>query len=321
MNTPRPLVPFLCLAGAVLLWGTSFVAMKYALTGFSPLAVVFLRMALASALLALVWGRVPKAGRRRGDLKWLGLMCLLQPCLYFLLEGYAVTLTTSAQAGMISSLVPLLVAAGAWAFLREALTARMFWGIFLSLCGVVWLSLGGTAEHNAPNPALGNVLELLAMCCASGYMLVLKHLSSRYDSWHLTGLQVFAGALFFLPGALATEPGWLADPTSALAAVPRDAWLAVAYLGGVVTLAAFGLYHKAVACLSSAQAAASINLVPLVAVFAGWLLLGETLAPGQFAACALILAGVLLGQSRGAAQNPAGRREAQGQSVQDSSAV
>lgn len=321
MSTPRPLVPFLCLAGAVLLWGTSFVAMKYALTGFSPLAVVFLRMALASALLALVWGRVPKAGRRRGDLKWLGLMCLLQPCLYFLLEGYAVTLTTSAQAGMISSLVPLLVAAGAWAFLREALTARMVWGIFLSLCGVVWLSLGGTAEHNAPNPALGNVLELLAMCCASGYMLVLKHLSSRFDSWHLTGLQVFAGALFFLPGALATEPDWLAAPASALAAVPLDAWLAVAYLGGVVTLAAFGLYHKAVACLSSAQAAASINLVPLVAVFAGWLLLGETLAPGQFAACALILAGVLLGQSRGAAQAPAGRREAQGQSVQDSSTV
>lgn len=321
MSTPRPLVPFLCLAGAVLLWGTSFVAMKYALTGFSPLAVVFLRMALASALLALLWGRVPKAGRRRGDLKWLGLMCLLQPCLYFLLEGYAVALTTSAQAGMISSLVPLLVAAGAWAFLREALTARMVWGIFLSLCGVVWLSLGGTAEHNAPNPALGNVLELLAMCCASGYMLVLKHLSSRFDSWHLTGLQVFAGALFFLPGALATEPGWLAAPASALAAVPLDAWLAVAYLGGVVTLAAFGLYHKAVACLSSAQAAASINLVPLVAVFAGWLLLGETLAPGQFAACALILAGVLLGQSRGAGKAPAGRREARRQSVQDSSAV
>jgi drug/metabolite transporter (DMT)-like permease len=295
--------------------------MKYALTGFSPLAVVFLRMALASALLALVWGRVPKAGRRRGDLKWLGLMCLLQPCLYFLLEGYAVALTTSAQAGMISSLVPLLVAAGAGAFLREPLTARMVWGIFLSLCGVVWLSLGGTAEHNAPNPALGNVLELLAMCCASGYMLVLKPLSSRYDSWHLTGLQVFAGALFFLPGARATEPGWLAAPASALAAVPSDAWLAVAYLGGVVTLAAFGLYHKAVACLSSAQAAASINLVPLVAVFAGGLLLGETLAPGQFAACALILAGVLLGQSRGAGKAPAGRPEAQRQPVQGSSAV
>jgi len=302
MNTTRHLVPFLGLAGAVLLWGTSFVAMKFALTGFSPLAVVFLRMALASVLMALFWGRAPKAGRRRGDLKWLGLMCLLQPCLYFLLEGYAVTLTTSAQAGMISSLVPLLVAAGAWAFLREALSGRMIAGICLSLCGVGWLSLGGAAHHDAPNPALGNALELLAMCCVSGSMLVFKHLSSRFDSWRLTGLQAFAGALFFLPGALATEPGWLAALANAAAIVPRDAWLAVAYLGGVVTLGAFGLYNQAMTRLTAAQAAASINMVPLVAVFAGWLMLGETLAPAQFAACALILAGVLLGQSKGKAR-------------------
>lgn len=302
MNAHRSLVPFLCLAGAVLLWGTSFVATKYALTGFSPLAVIFLRMLLASLLLSLVWGRVPKAGRQPGDLKWLGLMCLLQPCLYFLLEGYAVALTSSAQAGMISALVPLLVAAGAFAFLREGLSKRMLMGLSLSLCGVVWLSLGGAANASAPNPALGNLLELLAMCCASGYMLVLKHLSSRYNSWHLTGLQVFAGALFFLPGALATQPGWLADPASAaattLAAVPRQAWLAVAYLGGVVTLGAFGMYHRAVMSLPSAQAAASINLVPLVAVLAGWVMLGEALAPAQLAACGLILAGVLLGQIR-----------------------
>jgi len=298
MNAHRPLVPFLCLAGAVLLWGTSFVATKYALTGFSPLAVIFLRMLLASLLLGLVWGRVPKAGRQPGDLKWLGLMCLLQPCLYFLLEGYAVALTSSAQAGMISALVPLLVAAGAFAFLREGLSKRMLVGLGLSLCGVVWLSLGGAADASAPNPALGNLLELLAMCCASGYMLVLKHLSSRYDSWHLTGLQVFAGALFFLPGALATQPAWLAEPAAALASVPGQAWLAVAYLGGVVTLGAFGMYHRAVMSLPSAQAAASINLVPLVAVLAGWVMLGEALAPAQLAACGLILAGVLLGQTR-----------------------
>jgi drug/metabolite transporter (DMT)-like permease len=297
MNKDHSLLPFLCLAGAVLLWGTSFMAMKFALTGFGPLAVVFLRMALASCLMALCWGRVPRAGRAPGDLKWLALVCLLQPCLYFLLEGFAITLTTSAQAGMISSLVPLLVAAGAWAFLREPLSVRMVLGLLLSLAGVVWLSLGGAAASGAPNPALGNLLELLAMCCAGGYMLVLKHLSSRYNSWQLTGLQVFAGALFFLPGALFSEPGWLAHPTLAARAVPLPAWLGVGYLGGIVTLGGFGLYNQAVARLASAQAAAAINLVPLVAVLAGWFMLGEALAPAQLLACALILVGVALGQT------------------------
>ncbi|SNS00707.1 Permease of the drug/metabolite transporter (DMT) superfamily [Humidesulfovibrio mexicanus] len=300
MDTPRlSLAPYLCLAGAVLLWGTSFTAMKYALMGFAPMVVVFLRMALASLLLLPAWGHVPKAGRRPGDLKWLALMCLLQPCLYFLLEGFAMSLTTSAQAGMISSLVPLLVAAGAYAFLGEPLGPRMVLGVCLSLGGVVWLSLCGAAEQAAPNPPLGNLLELFAMCCASGYMVVIKHLSRRYDSWHLTELQVFAGAVFFLPTALATDTRWLADPAGALAVVPLEAWLGVAYLGGVVTLGAFGMYHRAVVSLPSAQAAASINLVPLVAVLAGWAMLGERLALGQVLACGLILCGVLLGQTRG----------------------
>lgn len=299
MKHSARLIPYLCLSGAVLLWGTSFVAMKFALTGFAPLTVIFLRMAMASGLMTLAWGRVPKAGRQPGDLKWLAFVSLLQPCLYFLLEAYAVQLTTSSQAGMISSLVPLLVAAGAWAFLREPLSARMLLGLALSLLGVAWLSLGGATARNAPNPALGNLLELLAMCCASGYMLVLKHLSKRYNSWQLTGLQVFAGAVFFLPCALFSEPGWLANPASALLAVPPAAWLAVLYLGGFVTLGGFGLYNLAVARMASAQAAASINLVPLVAVLAGWFMLGEALAPAQLAACAVILAGVALGQTKG----------------------
>jgi len=289
MNTR--LLPFLCLAGAVLLWGTSFVAMKFALTGFTPQTVVFLRMTLASAVMSFFWSKVPRAGRQPGDARWLLLVCLLQPCLYFLLEGYAVSLTTSSQAGMISALVPLLVAAGAWAFLREKLTAQVMAGLVVSLIGVVWLSLSGKAVENAPNPALGNLLELAAMGCAAGYMLVVKHLSSRYNSWHLTGLQAFSGVLFFLPGALSSNPTtWLA--------APFVAWLAVAYLGGIVTLGAFGLYNMAVVQLPSAQAAASINLVPLVAVFAGWMLLGETLPPAQIAACCVILVGVLLGQKR-----------------------
>lgn len=294
MNTQNrsSIVPYLCLAAAVLLWGTSFVATKLALTGLPPLAVVWLRMTLASAIMALFWGRVPKAGRQKGDLRWLILVCLLQPCLYFVLESYAVSLTTSSQAGMVSALVPLLVAAGAWAFLREKLTLRTMLGIAVSMGGVGWLSLSGNAEETAPNPALGNFLELLAMFCAAGYMLVVKHLSSRYDSWHLTGLQAFAGALFFLPGALLSGSG-----VSGWAAAPLEAWLAVGYLGCVVTLGAFGLYNMAVVRLPAAQAAASINLVPLVAVLSGWALLGETLAPAQMAACALILAGVLLGQS------------------------
>ena len=281
----------LCLAGAVLLWGTSFMATKAALAAFPPMTVIWLRMALASLVALGLRKRMGRPDYRAGDWKILAVLCLMQPCLYFLLEGYAISLTTSSQAGMISSLVPLLVAAGAWAILKEPLRPRSAAGLLVSIAGVVWLSLSGASADSAPNPALGNLLEVGAMICAAVYMVVMKRLSARYSTWWLTGMQCVAGTLFFLPGLL------LAGPTVAVPAAEAPwAWLAVAYLGLFVTLGAFGLYNMAMARIPAGRAAMAINMVSPVALVSGWLLLGETMPPTQLAACCVVGAGVWLGR-------------------------
>jgi drug/metabolite transporter (DMT)-like permease len=288
-----PWLAMLCLAGSVLFWGLSFTATKTALVGgFSPMTVVWLRMVIASLVLAPFWSHIPKPDYRRGDIGWLALVCLLQPGLYYLCENYAIGLTTSSQAGVISAIVPLLVAAGAWLFLHEHISAGTVGGIALSIVGVAALSLGAKAGLHAPNPVLGNVLEVVAMVSAAGSMIALKHLITRYDPWMLTGIQAFAGAVFFLPGALASDPRtWLAMPASA--------WWGIAYLGAFVSLGAFGLYAMALAKLPASRAAIAINAVPLVALMAGWLVLGESLGALQAVGCVAIAAGVALGQSSG----------------------
>ena len=290
-------VATLFLAGAVLLWGMSFVATKTALNGgFSPMTVVWLRMVVAVAVLSPFWSHLPKPDYRRGDIGWLVLVCLLQPGVYYLCENYAIGLTTSSQAGVISAIVPLLVAAGAWLFLREHISGRTIGGIGLSVAGVVALSLGASAATSAPNPIVGNTLEVIAMISAAGSMIAIKHLVRRYDPWVLTGIQSAAGAVFFLPGALASNPAtWLS--------VRSDAWIAIAYLGGFVSLAAFGLYAMALKRLPASQASIAINAVPLVALASGWVALHESLSLLQGVGCLAIAAGVALGQS-GAAEQP-----------------
>lgn len=281
-------IPYACLAGAVLLWGSSFMAMKIALRELEPMTMVWLRMLAASAVFLLFAARLPRPEYRSGDWKWLAVMCVLQPCAYFLFEGYGVQLTTSSQAGMISALVPLLVALGAWWFLGEKLSRTAGVGVALSLVGVVLLSVGASADAHAPNPILGNVLELLAMSSAAGYMLLIKHLSSRYSPWLLTGLLGLSGALFFAPVAIAIEG--VPDLTLSL-----STWTAVAYLGAAVTLGAFGLNNIAISKLPASRATVAINFVPAVAVLAGWLVLDETLSVLQLLACGVIAVGVVLG--------------------------
>lgn len=287
---PGRLVPALCLSGAVLFWGVSFVAMKTALAGFSPMAVVWLRMLIASLALLPFWWRIPKPEYRRGDLKWLVLVCLLQPGLYYLCESYAIGLTTASQAGVISAIVPLLVAAGAWLFLAEKLSARTAAGLALSIAGVVMLSLGASAQASAPHPALGNALEVVAMVSAAGATIAVKHLISRYNPWTLTGIQAAAGVAIFLPGAIASHP-------STWASAPASAWWSVAFLGVFVSLGAFGLFNTAMSRMPASRAAIAINAVPLVALVTGAVVLGDTLGALQAVGCVAIAAGVVVGQS------------------------
>lgn len=288
------------LGGAVLLWGTSFAVTKSAYAALPPMVVVWLRMVVATLAFLPLLPLVRRPTYQRGDWKVLGLATLFIPCLYFLLEGYAIRYTTSSQAGVIAAVMPLIVAISSWAVLRERPTPHTLVAVVVSMAGVAVLSASGTSGEAAPNPVLGNLLELAAMFAAAGATLTLKRLSSRYDPLVLTGAQMGVGSIFFAPLALASGPvDW--------AAVPLTSWLAVGYLGVGCGLAAFGLYNAGLRLIPATRAALTINLVPAVALAAGWLALGESMSAVQVGACVLIVGSVAwaeLSGRRSAARQP-----------------
>ena len=212
--------------------------------------LIWLRMVMASLILLPFWRKLPKPDYRPGDAKWLLGLGLLQPCLYFLLEVQALHYSTSSQVGAVAALAPLFVAFFAWIWLKERMSVAAIAGLLLSLGGVLLLSLGASKGASAPNPLLGNFLQLLAIFSIAFYMVAIKRFSQRYDTWWLTGSQDLFGVLFFLPGILLAPEGML---TSA----PKEAWLSVLYLGGIVTLGGFGLYNMAMRWLPASGAKVS----------------------------------------------------------------
>lgn len=277
--------PLAYLGATVLLWGTSFAVTKSAYASFPPMTVIWLRMVIAFLAALPFLRRLPRPDYRRGDWKYLTVATLFLPCLYFALEGYAIQFTSSGQAGVVAAVMPLIVGLAAWVFLRERPTWQRVAAILASMLGVAMLSLGGLQQAAAPNPGLGNLLELGAMVAAAGATITIKHLSTRYDAWLLTVLQMGVGSVFFAPLALAgATPDW--------GTVPALAWAAVAYLGIGCGLAAFGLYNSALKLIPATRAALAINLIPAVALITGWLALGETMSLHQIAACVLIIGAV-----------------------------
>lgn len=284
-------LPYACLVLAMALWGTSFIALKWAFQFYQPIFVLWGRMVVGSLCFLFLISRLRGNRYLPGDAKWLAFMVFCEPCLYFIFEALALENTSASQAGIIAALLPLLVAAGAYLFLGERVTKRTWTGFLLALIGIAGLNLGAQATGHAPNPIVGNLFEVAAMICATGYTLSLKRLSARYNPFFLTALQAFAGAVFFTILGVATRAPWPQE-------VKAPGLLAIVYLGCVVTLGAYGLYNFGVSRIPASQATGFTNLIPLFTLAFAVVLLGEWLTPAQFAASALILLGVLLSQDR-----------------------
>ena len=292
MSQPNNNTATLCLLLAMLLWASSFVALKIAFTGYHPMQVIFGRMLVASLCFLPFLPSFFRIKWRIQDLRYLLLMAIFEPCLYFIFEAKALVNTSASQAGMITAIFPLLVAVAAWALLKERISRLTLFGFFIAICGAIILSLAADATTSSPAPLIGNLYELAAMVCATGYTICLKHLSGRYSPLFLTAVQAFIGSFFFafflLPPDIGLPEQWISGPA-----------LAVIYLGTFITLGAYGLYNFGVSRIPASQAAAFVNLIPVFSVILGYLLLAERLNNWQWFAAAMVFSGVFISRYGG----------------------
>ncbi len=289
-NNPT-FLPTLSLLLAMALWASSFIALKIAFVHYDPIFVIFGRMFIASICFLFFIKRFSRVIYHRGDWKYIVFMAASEPCLYFVFEAKALVNTTASQAGMITAMLPLMVAVGAHFFLKEKLTSRTVTGFVVAVCGACLLSAASDVTETAPNPMLGNFLEFMAMVCAMLYTISLKHLTWRYPPLFLTAIQAFIGAIFFFPG--------LFLPSTTL----PDGWYpgaatAIFYLGTVITFGAYGLYNFGVSKIPASRASAYINLIPIFTIIMGALILDEKLTPVQYLASIMVFIGIYISHEK-----------------------
>ena len=287
----KNILPTLSIIGAVFLWGSSFVAMRIVLKDLHPFAVMFCRLFSALIFIIPISIKLFPKSYQKNDWKILLAMVLFQPCLYFLFESNALTFTTSSQAGIISACLPLMVAVAAWYFLSESINSKIITGLILSISGVILLTIFQSRQVDAPHPVLGNILEVGAMLSACANLILIKKLSSNYGAWSLTGMQIIAGTIFFMPGIKYIIN---ADPSI----WTMQLILLLLYLGICVSFLAFGLYNWGISKIKVSRASIFINLIPVTAVMLGWLILGETLNSKQMIAAIIVISGVFLSNQK-----------------------
>jgi len=277
------------LCTAMLIWGSSFIAFKSAVADMGPMSIIFFRMLFASLCFLYFIPSFFKLSFDREDIKYILLMVIFEPCLYFLFESHALTYTSAGQAGMITAMMPLITAIAASFFLKEYISKKMILGSIIALVGAVSLSLSSNTSISAPNPILGNSLEFGAMICAAGYTISVRHLVKKFSVVFLTAIQSFAGMIFFLPFAV-----WETNTIPLHLSLSSMSY--VLYMGVVVTLGGYGLYNFALTRIEANKAAVYINLIPIFSVLLAFFILGEKLTAISMFTFAVILIGVIITQ-------------------------
>ena len=280
---------YVALGTAMLLWSGTFILIKIVLTAYHPFTMVFVRMLVSMAVLApfsrSLWNNVRYT---KGDWKTLLILVLAEPCFYFMFEGYALSYTSASEAAMIISMLPLCVGVGAFIFLRERLSRAVWWGFGVAVAGVALLTFTGQSSASAPNPLLGNLLEMGAVFMATGYVLCVRKLTG-FPAFCIVAFQSIAGAIFFGVLTFAFPQAGFPDafhwwPTAMLVAL------------GFISVFGYGLFNVGVAKLSAGQASAWNNLIPGLTLIMGMFFLGERFTTLQYLALIPIFLGVAISQ-------------------------
>lgn len=276
-----PLVVALALLVLYLVWGSTYLAIRFALQGYPPLFFPALRFLFAGALLYAVLrlrGAPNPSLRQWRNAVVIGVLLLNVGNGFVVFAERAVG---SALAATAIATVPLWAAlfGGLWGVWPRG---AQWLGLLLGFAGIVMLNLGGDF---AANPAAAALLMTAALSWAFGSIW-----SRRLDlpsGLMSSACQMFAAGVIFLAGSYAAGESWQ------LRAAPQ-ALAAMLYLAVFGSVLAFSAYMYLVQNVSPALAMSYAYINPVVALGLGATLGHEKFVASDFLAIALVLAGVVL---------------------------
>ena len=280
----------------VVIWGSNFVAMKIVLHDFTPFQMGAARY-LAASLPLVLFIKPPAMPWR-----WIFLYGLFQGLGQF---GF---LFLALKVGMTASLASVLMQTHVFfttlmslVWLHERLTPPLIGGLLLAGLGLSCFALNFVAQPDVLTVTVAGFL--LNLCGAAMWAvsnIVARKAQAAAPSFEPLPFLVWSSTVPVLPFIALSH--WL-DPTPAASAswwdaskwasVPLSAWISILFLGWVATIWAYTLWTGLLKRHPATRVAPFSLGVPVVGISAGVWLLGEHIAPLQWAGITLVVSALV----------------------------
>ncbi|WP_040405397.1 EamA family transporter [Amycolatopsis nigrescens] len=287
----RSWLPVAALGIVYVVWGSTYLAIRYLVESIPPLLGAALRFGVAGPVLLLVVLVASGRGALRMSRAQFGSAALAG----LLMAGCGQGLLTVAETKISSGLAALLVASVPLFVLmmRRVLGHRppavTLIGVLLGLAGIALLVLlGGPAEGAHGTAAWAPWVMLLAAFSWAAGTVASTRLPMPANPFAAAAVELcVAGAAL---GAVGLATGQRLDPGAASGA----SWLGLGYLIVAGSLIGYSSYVFVLSRLPVSTVATYAYVNPVIAVLLGVLFAGERFGPAQLAGGVLVIAAVVV---------------------------
>jgi len=277
----------LAFAAIYLIWGSTYLAIRYAVETIPPLVAAGIRHTIAGGAL-LVWAYARGYRPRREH--WIAGV-VLGALFFFVGHGtlhWAEQHVASGLAALLIATEPMFILVLAWASGQQRISRISALGL---LCGVAGVAILTAAEVSAKNASLiGLLAVLLGSLSWSAGVVISPRLKLPTDALARTAVPLVCGAVMLLTSAGMTGEfrglHW--------SAISLKSIFGLGYLIVFGSIAAFTAYTWLLQRVPPAVVATHTYANPVVAVLLGWLLASEPLTARVAIASVAILGAIML---------------------------
>lgn len=246
-----------------LIWGVTWIAIKFQLPSADGSVAVFYRFAIACAIMFILARFFKqKLSYTKQDHMRFFFQGLFMFCLNFLLTYWAESMATSALVALAFTSLIFFNMFGGKIFLKIPLESKVVWGAIISCVGMGFITLNEYQNMNEhPLSVWGFLLSLIATASASAGNLI----SSRNRALQIPIFANIAWAMLY--GVCATFIFCLSQQKSFVVNLNYEFLISFFYLTIFGTVISFWAYLKLISAVGPAKAAFTSVASPVIALF------------------------------------------------------
>lgn len=275
------------------IFGFSFLFSKTALEITTPSVMLAVRFGIAFLVLNLIvmygkWTKKIDFSLKGKPLRYVILLSVFQPVIYFCAESYGIKYTSSAFAGTIIAVIPIAGIVLDVLIMRVKVSAKQVLCSVVSVIGVAVTTYGAESmEHSV----IGVLLLLIAVVAGALFYVFSKKAGQYFNPLERTYVMFGVGSVSYIVYALVECRGKY-NNLLVPAIMNLEFWGCILYLAVISSVVAFLLLNYGSSHVSVSEASLFANFTTVISILAGIFIVGENFTIWQILGAGLICGSV-----------------------------